>query len=256
MDSEKHNKLPNGLIVNDNQITITLGDGIDLLKIMNYLRDQGIVSIKDEKDYMRIYIEKSKARDFNIKMCGKDKDDIFSINLNAVHLKQDGESNPNGEAIFYNKAKQHLEFRSATDEYIATHNNYIETYNLSDVYTLPHFCVRKDTNGNLSLFKDCEDGNVYILNKVNTGQDAIMQAISTQKFKEIEQENFTKISHTYGSNIRDWWKYSIDDYSNIDDNDKPSPIKRFGRTLIGQNGMTGQCLWWFWPWTGYLQPYH
>ena len=44
MDSEKHNKLPNGLIVNDNQITITLGDGIDLLKIMNYLRDQGIVS--------------------------------------------------------------------------------------------------------------------------------------------------------------------------------------------------------------------
>ena len=102
--------------------------------------------------------------------------------------------------------------------------------------------MRKDTNGNLSLFKDGEDGNVYILNKVNTGQDAIMQTISTQKFEDIEQKNFTKISHTYGSNIRDWWRYSIDNYYNINDNDKPSPIKRFGRTLIGQNGMTGECL--------------
>ncbi|MBQ7552560.1 MAG: hypothetical protein IJT15_03895 [Rickettsiales bacterium] len=52
-----------------------------------------------------------------------------------------------------------------------------------------------------------------------------------------------QISHIYGSNIHDWWRYSIDNYYNINDNDEPSPIKRFGRTLIGQNGMTGECLW-------------
>lgn len=84
---------------------------------------------------------------------------------------------------------------------------------------------------------------LYILNKVNTNDSNIMKQISTQKFKDIKQKNFMQISHIYGSNIHDWWRYSIDNYYNINDNDEPSPIKRFGRTLIGQNGMTGECLW-------------
>ena len=137
-------------------INITLGDNVDLQKIMNSLCENGIIELsnKDNKYIHYTIIPTTPQPVINIKMCGKDKNDTFSKKVHDEHYKQDV------PAILYDIARSRLDLCSKESNYSNVYNDYIESGDKRNIYRLPHFCLQKDTNGNLSLFKDCEDGNV------------------------------------------------------------------------------------------------
>lgn len=242
---------PSGLKIQEQDstrnITITLGDDVNFGKIIHYLAWHKIIDkmynpFDDDLNYFSI----KKNCQINIEIPGESAQDTFRLKLHEdMYDDNRGPQKP----LIYDCTKQRLHITSDHKEEFAVYKNYIETchapsFGLSAYYYPPYYRVCKDHVGNLSLFKEDNDGNVYMFNGAIGAirkNNKTMEQISGKPLSNIPQNMFRKISHTYGSNILSWWRCNIDEYSSV--YNKPSPIKRFGRILIGQNGMTGQCLW-------------
>ena len=226
---------PSGLTIQEqgspHNITITLGDKVNFGEIINYLKTKGIIDemynlLDDDLKYFSI----KKNYQINIEIPGESTQDTFRLKLHEGMYADNGQAQ---KPLIYDCTKQRLHITSNNNEEFAVYKNYIETCHppalaSSAYYYPPYYRVCKDHLGNLSLFKEDNDGNVYMLNGAIGAirkNNKTMEQISGKPLSDIPRNMFRKISHTYGSNILSWWRFNIDEYS-VDN--KPSPIKRFG----------------------------
>ena len=236
---EEQEKLPEGLKVDKDskQVTITLGDGVDLNKIIEYLiaedfvyeswsqpyKNGGYVTYYGQSDYKFIFT-----------INGNDQQDKYSVSIKQHYYNAEFHKNKEGRIVFNISQDRRagvqsdiiwLDTDSSNDPYYV---NQIQPY------------ILKDKKGNLSWYQMRKDGKMYMRNHLENKN----RIADDNDFPEPEPDNQWKpIKHTYGSNITAWWKYNIDDYDKIEEDDRPSSMKRLGRVLIGQDNMTGECLW-------------
>ena len=117
----------------------------------------------------------------------------------------------------------------------AAKNDKIEPY----VAGRTSLSICKDSKGNLSWYQVNKDGKIYMRNHLENNKPIT----KNNDYPDLAHTNQWKpIKNTYGSNINAWWHTKIDDYDKIDEEDRPSSMKRLGRVLIGQDNMTGECL--------------
>ena len=120
----------------------------------------------------------------------------------------------------------------------AAKNDKIKPYVAGRTY----LSICKDSKGNLSWYQENKNGKVYMWNHFDANEGKCVVDNNNYPSAELTKP-WKPIKNTYGSNITAWWHTKIDDYDKIDEEDRPSSMKRLGRVLIGQDNMTGECLW-------------
>ena len=226
---------PKGLEIKDEEgkenITITLGDDVNLGKIVDYLVDEKHIARSITQDGNGNYFyEPVNNATITIKMCGEDQDDTYSVKMSPdkdgdlfKYDKKDKEIVCNGDGIE----------RSEFGYRVKCRNNCIACDIIDNkIYLTDHmYYLIKDIEGNLSWLKTTKDEKPYMCNAKGKNSDP----------EKIHNNEWKQIRHTFWSNISHWYMNNFDDF---DDNIKKqtSKIKRFGRLFIGQQDMTGDCL--------------
>lgn len=225
-------ELPKGLNIDEQnkQATITLGNDVDLNKIIEYLKNKEIVSQESDKPDENgdlEYISNNYSIIFTI--CGdNNKQDKYS------HTIEQGKCFKFDKKCIYSvgSSPEAFVFSDLIDFYGDEINN--------ELAKNTHLLLKKDSRGNLSWYQENKNGKVYMCNhlesdKCITENNHCPDPANTDKWKPIK--------HTLGSNIYSWWWHNIDDYSSIPEkSNRLFPMKRFCRALIGLDNTTGECL--------------
>lgn len=219
---------PKGLEIKDEEgkenITITLGDDVNLEKIVTYLVNKKYIK-QTGGDKVRNYFYKPvNNATITIKMRGEEQDDTYSVKMSPDEY---------GDLFKYDKK----------DKYIACNGNGINKVEWYKRFKCQNNCILcypidksdyslfKDIEGNLSWLKTTKDEKPYMCNAKDKNSDP----------ENIDEKEWKPIQHTFWSNIDHWYKNNLDDFDN-DAKEQPSKIKRFGRLFIGQQNMTGNWL--------------
>ena len=216
-------------------ITITLGDDVDLGKIITYLKGSNIIHNEEPEENGKYY-QICNNFTITIQMSGEKQNDIYGLELK------------NQNVLFYNTKKQEIHFNVGNKWATGNESPFTYRYKVSNKHILcspmnrnqtnllhnTAFRLVKDKYGNLSWFKTTNDGKIYMINNAN---------VKEKDIEDIDNNQWVEISHTYGSNIATCFTNSISDYTGVKDENRPLPIKWFGRKLVGQDGITGKCLW-------------
>lgn len=211
-------------------ITITLGDDVDLGKIIQWLVEkQRIQQFKYKQDKPSSYKLRNDKDTITIKMQGNRQDDVYGVQMMADEKR-------NNLLFGYDEKRKKLFFNNDLQgnfRYVCRNKNIqcLTTEQSSNLLALTGYYLEKDVEGNLSWYKTTKDGKVYMCNA--TGQNGDPECIDDEKWKPIR--------HTFWSNIYQWYWNNFDDF---DDEIKKqtSEKKRFGRLFIGQQNITGDWL--------------
>ena len=214
----------------EENITITLGDDVNLEQIVDYLVDKKhITQIEQDENGDCVYRSVKKAT-ITIKMCGKDQNDTYSFKMSPYG---------DGELFQYRKKYKYIlcdgDGIKTSDIFyrFKCRNNYItcKTIDNQNLLIKSRYGLVKDIKGNLSWCKTTKDGKVYMCNAKDQNIDP----------DRIDKNKWKPIRYRFWSNIYHWYLNNFDDF---DDNIKKqtSKIKRFGRLFIGQESMTGDWL--------------
>ena len=225
----------------NSKVTITLGDGVDLNEIVEYLRSKNIVSRTSNKpdEYGNLTYN---SDNYNI---------TFTINGKKKTLDQYSHTISNNN-IFYFNINEKCIWYATTDDEISMYSDRLKIRSLTQDATANKtepFIVKntilslsRDSRGNLSWYQINKDGKVYMRNHFDANEKQFVIINNNYPSAELTKP-WKPIKNTYVSNIRTWWGTNINDYDDVEENDRPSSMKRLGRVLIGQDNMTGECLW-------------
>ena len=244
---EEQEKLPKGLAIENKgdgkQATITLGDGVDLNKIIEYLRNKNIVSQLDDGQKTELAVKMFDKSTYN-------SVDFFNVNQdNIIIFTIKGKNNNDKYSVSRDSKDQHPSIIKTKDGTIALgawSSTFVSSDKIEwctpDKHYISHY-ICKDKAGDLSWYQVRQDGKVYMHKHLIKKQQGHTYLVSDNDCHYFYGDEFKPIKHTYGSNIKAWWEHNIDDYDKIEEDDRPSSMKRLGRVLIGQDNMTGECLW-------------
>ena len=212
-------------------ITITLGDDVNLKQIVDYLvYKKHITQEAQDEEGNCLYNLANNATKITIRMCGKDKNDTYSVKMLPdkdgklfKYYKKDKDISCDGDKI----KKDGNNYR------FTCRNNYIicDKIDNKNLLTTSMYSLVKDIKGNLSWCKTTKNGKVYMCNAKDKDSDP----------EKINDNEWTPIRHTFWSNIDQWY---VDDFEDFGDEIKKqtSKIKRFGRLFIGKQDMAGNWL--------------